>query len=260
LEWHRSVSAVAIAAGLCGPVEAFCGNPAGEARRVMAIVDGDTIALSEGMTVRLAGIEAPKRLPGHAEAKPQSAERARAALESYAGAAEVTVEGVGAERDRYGRLPSLVWRTDGKSLQELLLESGNARVRGPVPAGCLAYFLGFEEAARAQQKGMWQDGHFAVRDADDPSLRAQKGLYEVVEGRVASVGRRAGVVFLNFGRNWQRDFTVMVAPALASIVAGGESSIDSLAGKRLRVRGVVEENGGALIRVSDPSGIEVLER
>ena len=49
-----------------------------------------------------------------------------------------------------------------------------------------------------------------VKSADDPSLLMRNGLYDLVEGRVVSVGYGSRMVFLDFGRNFRTDFTVMV--------------------------------------------------
>jgi hypothetical protein len=106
---------------------------------------------------------------------------------------------------------------------------------------------------------LWILPQFAVRQAGDPSLQTQKGLYHLVQGRVASVGRGSRVVFLNFGPDWRRDFTVMIARDLAArVVEGGEPALEGLKGREVLVRGVIEDNGGPLIRINDRNAIEVL--
>jgi hypothetical protein len=52
----------------------------------------------------------------------------------------------------------------------------------------------------------------------------------------------------------------MIARALARLLPRGEASLDSLAGKRVRVRGMIEASGGALIRLGEAGDIEVLGR
>jgi micrococcal nuclease len=239
-------------------VVADCPTGGGESGRVVEVLDGDTLVLASGLTVRLAGIEAPKRRPGEEPKRAsRSAETARQALETLVKGFEVTLLGSGA-RDRYGRAVALVRRADGRFLQEMLIERGLARVHGWESGDCLAAPLEREAAARQAGLGLWRDPQYAVRDADDPSLPTQKGLYELVEGRVASVGRGRRVVFLNFGQDWQRDFTVTIATGLAARLAGGGDPVDAFAGKLVRVRGVIEERGGPLIRVADQSSIEIL--
>jgi hypothetical protein len=65
--------------------------------------------------------------------------------------------------------------------------------------------------------------------------------------------------FLNFGRNWRRDFTVMVGAPVSARMAESGLPISALSGRRVIVRGVIEESGGAAMRLSDPSEIEILD-
>jgi hypothetical protein len=98
-----------------------------------------------------------------------------------------------------------------------------------------------------------------VIGADDPSLIERKGLYVLVVGRVVSVGRGNRVDFLNFGRYWRRDFTVLVgAPVSARLTEKG-LPVEELAGRRVLVRGVIGEGGGPAIRLNDPGEIEILD-
>ena len=73
-----------------------------------------------------------------------------------------------------------------------------------------------------------------------------------------SVGHGDRVDFLNFGHVWRRDFTVLVGAAAAGRLAESGRSTDTMVGKRVRVRGTIEESGGPAIRLSDPGEIEIL--
>ena len=115
-----------------------------------------------------------------------------------------------------------------------------------------------EREARQARRGLWRDAEFSVISAYDPSLIERKGLYVVVEGRVLSVGHGNRVDFLNFGHVWRRDFTVLVAAPAARHLAESGRSTDMMAGKRVRVRGIIEERGGPAIRLSDAGEIEIL--
>ena len=65
--------------------------------------------------------------------------------------------------------------------------------------------------------------------------------------------------FLDFGPVYRRDFTVMIPNPVAARLAEAGFPVDSLKGRSVRVRGVVEESGGPAIRVYDPVAIEVLD-
>ncbi len=146
---------------------------------------------------------------------------------------------------------------DGRSAAAALVAAGLARVRlFPGETPCLADLLAAEAGARAARRGLWALADFAVRRADDPSLPAQTGLYELVEGQIVSVGHGKLMVFLDFGKDYRRDFTIMVPVAMVDRLP---LSADAFKGRRVRVRGVIEESGGPAIRLDSPDGIELLD-
>jgi hypothetical protein len=50
----------------------------------------------------------------------------------------------------------------------------------------------------------------------------------------------------------------MVTPAMARGLAAAGMDMDSLPGKRVVVRGMIEPSGGPAIRLADPADIEVI--
>jgi hypothetical protein len=66
------------------------------------------------------------------------------------------------------------------------------------------------------------------------------------------------MIFLNFGGNWQRDLSVLIAPDVATRLDETGRPPDKMTGRRIRVRGIVEIGRGPFIRISDPAQIEVL--
>jgi micrococcal nuclease len=219
-------------------------------------VDGDTLHLADGRVVHVAGIEAVKA--GSADA-PEAALAAAARDEILRLAAGGVAIGtpLPAAADRYGRLHAAVWLADGRSVAEALVAAGFARVRlFPGESACVANLLAAESEARAARRGLWALPIYAVRRAGDPSLLARTGLYDLVEGRIASIGHGKLMVFLDFGRNYRRDFTIMVPLAMVDALP---LPADALKGRRVRVRGVIEESGGPAIRLGGPHEIELLD-
>ena len=85
------------------------------------------------------------------------------------------------------------------------------------------------------------------------------GGFELVEGRVLKTARVKGRIYLNFGDDWQDDFTIMFEPAaLRRFRAAGIDPLD-YQGRRLRVRGWVKSWNGPLILATHPEQIEVLD-
>lgn len=250
------VAAVWTPQAAAGSDRVSCDLAATEIVRAAAVVDGDTVETISGETLRLAGIEAAKTW-GFA---PPFGDTARERMTEWVAGRDLKVAVLGLGPDRYGRRHVQAFTVDGDWLQASLVDAGLARVR-PLEGeeSCLGALLAAEEAARAARRGAWADADHGVRNADEPSLSKRNGLYEIVEGRVLSVGHGRTMIFLDFGRVYRRDFTIMVPGRLAERFGEAGVDLDALAGQRVRVRGVVEESGGPAIRISHPIALEVLD-
>ena len=229
---------------------------------VAAIVDGDTVALADGRVVRLAGIEAPKPPLGTpADAPWPPADAARLGLTRLTSGKSVTVAPVADAPDRHGRWRANVFVGDDHAwLQDAIVAKGDARVRWlPGDPPCVFALLAAEGMARDRRLGLWASPDYAVRRASDRSLIDRNGVYEVVEGRVASVEHGEFMIFVDFGRDYWRDFSIMIAPPVARRFADAGIPLDGLAGRRVRVRGLIEEAGGPAIRLNDPGELELVD-
>jgi hypothetical protein len=83
------------------------------------------------------------------------------------------------------------------------------------------------------------------------------GRFAIFEGRVISVGARRTLTYLNFGLRWSEDVTVAIE-ARHRARFGGEARIADLTGRRVRIRGFVEERAGPMVAVTTPMQVEVL--
>lgn len=219
------------------------------------------LRLGDGRLVRLAGIDVPGP-PLDAEdgaSSPLGLAALSALAKAVAGGA-VLVPLDAEAADRHGRVPGYLRLPGGRTAQEILIEAGLARARWlPGEASCFLQFRAAEGMAEEARLGVWGSPDYATRAADDASLRSRIGLYELVEGRVLSVGHGSRMIFLDFGHDYRRDFTVMVAPKVAEGLASAGVPADALVNRSVRVRGVIEESGGPAIRLNDPAEIEVLD-
>jgi hypothetical protein len=68
------------------------------------------------------------------------------------------------------------------------------------------------------------------------------------------------MIFVNFGHDYGHDFTVMIAPGEAKSLAQAGVDLDGLVGKRVVVRGMIEDSGGPAMRLSHPTDIDVLDQ
>jgi micrococcal nuclease len=234
---------------------------------VVQVTDGDTVVLDSGLVVRLIGTQAPK-LPLGREGYPTwpLAPEAKAELERLALNRTVQLGYGGEEVDRYERaLAHLFVEGEGGRLtwaQLHMVENGLARVYSfPDNRQCLPELYAAEGRARAERLGIWSDPYYSVRAAERPSeLVDRAGNYELVEGRVLLADRSGSRVYLNFGRFWKEDFTVVIeAPALRIFAEAGLDPV-TLDGALVRVRGWVDDRDGPRIEVTHPEQIEVLAR
>lgn len=204
----------------------------------------DGIALDDGRMVRLAGVEL-------------------GAMPDLAAGTAVTLKRLGAEADRYGRLHAHVF-IDGDGterwLQADLVARGLARVSSRVgDRGCAKLLLANENSARAARLGLWAEPVYVIGKAEDPAgVLESRGRFALVEGKVVSVRESGGTIYVNFGRRWSEDFTVTIAKRNERAFAAAGLMPKSLSGRRVRIRGWIEERGGPWVEAARPEQIEVL--
>ena len=221
---------------------------------VAEVVAGNQLRLADGRAVRLAGIRIPT---GDAEDAPALAGQAHAELRALLSGRQVRLALAEAPYDRYRRLVAQVERGDGLWLQGALLERGLAQVQTrPGEAARAERMLAIEHAARAARRGLWADAAFAAREAS--AALGDAGRFRIVRGRVLRVAPTERFVYLNFGADWRRDFTVRIAKNVARRLAGSGVEVASLAGQRIEIRGFVLEAGGPLIELSHLEQMQVL--
>jgi len=235
----------------------------GPAGTVASVTDGDTVVLDNGLVVRLIGIQAPKLPLGREdfEAWPL-ADKAKAALEALVGGQRVRVRQGGETMDRHGRVLGQLFidAADGAWVQQQMIAAGMARVYSFADnRACVVQLLAAEGKARLMRLGIWADPYYAVRRGDRPDDLARRlSHYELVEGRVLLADAVQGRVYLNFGRHFAEDFTVVIERgALPHFEAEGIDPT-KLGGALVRVRGWVEMRDGPRMEVTHPEQIEVL--
>jgi endonuclease YncB( thermonuclease family) len=221
--------------------------------RVSAVTDARSFRLEDGRDIRLGGIEPAFR-------SETAAERQRALTTILAGR-DVRLGGEDDTPDRYGRQTAFVWLLPDETLvQRELLARGEAIVSADVSdKECAAALLAAEAGAREAKRGSWADAS-VIKNTESPGdILAGIGRFALVEGKVLSVRQAGATTYLNFGRNWTRDFAVTIPRrALASLAAAGLDP-KALEYKRIRVRGVVEARTGPRIEVVRAGQIELLK-
>ena len=122
---------------------------------------------------------------------------------------------------------------------------------------CAKRLLALEAAARLARRGGWSDPGFFVAVARPDALSSQFGHFVIFQGIVRSVGTRRDRTYIDFGGQWRNDVTVEIT-ANRRRYFGGETALEDLAGKSVRVRGFLQEKAGPMISARHPAQIEVL--
>jgi endonuclease YncB( thermonuclease family) len=223
--------------------------PQGEGR-VAAVIDARSFRLDDGREVRLAGIE-----PFGTDKT-----RGRAALSAIVSGRDVTLHGENDAPDRYGRQPAFVSVTGtGTSVQSELLRRGEALFAAAVgDKDCAGTLAASEADARIAKLGIWADPT-AIKNAESPGdILAAMGHFTLVEGKVLSVRQAGATTYLNFGRNWTRDFAATISRRIMPAFEAAGLGAKSLENRRIRVRGFVGSRGGPRIELLRAGQIEVL--
>ena len=225
-------------------------EPQGEGR-VAAVIDARTFRLQDGREVRLAGIEpvagrkaqqhggavrGDRGARGDIVAATTTAPTATAASRAfvYLAGSDTPVQSHAAGAGRGAGI--------GRSRRQGLRRGSDAA----------------EAEARRAKRGIWADPA-AIKNAESPGdILAGIGRFTVVEGRVLSVRQAGATTYLNFGRNWTRDFAVTISRRVAAAFEAAGIGLKSLENRRIRVRGWVEARGGPRIEVLRVGQIEML--
>lgn len=223
--------------------------------------------LADGRTIRLAGL-APRQ---------NDAERERfaAQLMRWQGR-EFRLAPLGGP-DRWGRLPARLLAADDADfagqpdLSASLLATGAAlRLPEPGLAACNELWRKAEPRPAVTGKAgspapAATQGDFAavappvIDGHDAAAMKAQAGRIVVVEGRIAAVGERAQRTYLNFERRRGAGGSIVLSRALWRDLQRSGWTASSLAGKRVRVSGVVEGRDGLLIEAQTRSALELID-
>ena len=239
-------------------------EPAGTGK-VRAITDGRSFTLEDGREIRLAGIEVPLLPgPGNLGTGAKAGLAARAALESIIAGQNVELR-QNDVADRYGRMPALVYVTQGGLLESVaheLLAKGFARVSAHVgERPCADELLARERAARQAKLGLWGEPYYVIVAAESGAeLVAERGHFMLAEGKVWSVRESGGTIYVNFGRQWSQALTVTILKRNERMFAAAGIEPKRLENRRVRVRGWVEERNGPRIEATRPEQIEIAER
>ncbi|HEY5346922.1 MAG TPA: thermonuclease family protein [Rhizomicrobium sp.] len=221
---------------------------------IVRVERNGVLVLSDGRAAHLEGIRLPQ---GAADNAPQYfADDAMKALASMALVGDLNLTAIPPKEDRYDRIRVQAFGAAGW-LQVELLRQGLARVEiAPDRSECAAELYAAEAQARTRHLGLWSSPAYAVRSA--AAMNAAAGTFQIVEGRVLSVTIHDGRAYLDFGTDYKRDFSATISPEdKKTFTAMGVNPRD-YEGRRIRLRGIVQDDNGPQIELSNPMQVELL--
>ncbi|MGY3298575.1 endonuclease YncB(thermonuclease family) [Pseudomonas sp. TE6288] len=180
------------------PALAFCPRPDRvQAVAVRHVVDGDTLRLSDGRSVRLIGINAPEIGRKGRSSEPY-AEAAKKRLQALVKASDGRVGLVpGVEpKDKYGRILAHIYGRTGNNLEAQLLSEGLGYQVAIAPnvqlSGCQQQA---EQQARKARAGLWRQSP-VTRGRD-----VRQSGFAVVGGRINGIERNRSGIWLELDEN-----------------------------------------------------------
>jgi micrococcal nuclease len=233
-----------------------CGQQA-----VIAVFSGDKVKLADGTIVSLADTKAPELWPDDSDYNSWPyAFQSKFALSRLVLNKAVALFCSKKSQTLMGELSAHLILETGVWVQQEMLTSGHAfyfaQVKSNLPHEGL---LKFEQEARQQKRGLWSYTGYRFQKASvDENKNIRPGWFQFIEGRVLSAKRNNNRVFLNFGPDWSKDFTIEVPLKFARKLRFSKTP-EALEQKNIRVRGWVEWAGGPKIILTSASHLQIAE-
>ncbi|MCD5992316.1 thermonuclease family protein [Pseudomonas sp. CDFA 602] len=210
--------------------QAFCPAPASlPTAQVERVVDGDTLRLSDGRSVRMIGLNTPETGKKGQSAEP-FAEAAKHRLQALVKESDgqVRVRVGQQDKDRYGRTLANVYGRDGANLEAQLLSEGLGYLVAVAPNTALVDCQqSAERQARLARLGVWRTSPVQAVN------QINQGGFAVVSGRVTDVQSNRGGLWIEL----QGSMVLRVAPDL--VPAFDVAALKRLKGKQIEARGWV---------------------
>lgn len=195
---------------------------------VQRVVDGDTLRLGDGRSVRMIGLNTPETGKKGQAAEP-FAEAAKRRLQALVDASDGQVRlRVGEQPvDHYGRTLANVYGHDNANFEAQLLSEGLGYLVAVSPNVALVNCQkAAEQSARQARLGLWRNSPVV------PVERVNSGGFAVLSGRVTEVQRNGGV-WIEFGNS----VVLRIAPKLVGQF--DVPAIQRLKGQQVEARGWV---------------------
>lgn len=210
--------------------EAFCPAPGNlPTATVQRVVDGDTLRLTDGRSVRMIGLNTPETGKKGKTAEPfaeAAQRRLQALVDESAGQVALQIGRQG--KDHYGRTLANVYSRNGENLEARLLSEGLGYQVAVAPNVALVDCQrSAEQAARQAGRGLWRNSPVQPVDA------ISRSGFAVVSGKVRNVERNGGGLWIEL----EGSLVLRIEPRLVSQFDA--SMLEHLEGRQIEARGWV---------------------
>ncbi|MCM8786593.1 MAG: thermonuclease family protein [Candidatus Omnitrophica bacterium] len=228
--------------------------------KVIKVIDGDTVLLSNKKILRYIGIDTPeitrKTEKGFIYQPQPFAIEAKEYNKKLVEGKYIRVEFDIEKIDKYGRLLGYCF-VDDIFVNAKLLEDGFAAVYTKPPN--LKYkdlFLKLQKDAREKRKGLWG----AYETIEHTQAYKYIGQIRTVQGKVLSTYKSKKCLFLNFGNDYKTDFTITIFnDALENFYRQNIDPANFYLGKVVQVTGRLRHYNGPEIIIYTPADIEIID-
>jgi endonuclease YncB( thermonuclease family) len=237
--------------------QAFCPAPAGlTSVTVQRVIDGDTLRLGDGRSVRMIGLNTPELGKQGRSDEPfavAARQRLQALVEASGG--RVGLRPGKQAQDHYGRTLAHIYSASGANLEAQMLADGLGFQVAVAPnVDLVACQQAAERSARQAGRGLWRQSPVVK------SGQIQRSGFAVVSGRVSKVQRNRGGIWIELHDS-------LVLHVASNLVGQFDNARwPALKGKQIEARGWIVDRsrrGGLqsgqsrwLLPLTDPSMLQ----
>ena len=212
--------------------EVFCPAPASVVEAsVQRVVDGDTVRLKDGRSVRMIGLNAPETgKKGRTDEPFAVAARQRLQALVQASGGRVGLVSGRESKDHYGRTLAHLYGANGENLEAQLLAEGLGFQVGVAPnVDLVACQQAAENSARQARLGLWRQSPVQT------VAQLERSGFALVTGRVSKIERNRGGIWIEL----QGSLVLRIAPDLVSRFDA--TLLEGLQGRIIEARGWVQD-------------------
>ncbi len=229
--------------------------------RVEKIIDARTVLMKDGKIIRLSGIEYPVAF-GQDDGQESMDAKARLAALLPEGTEVLIYQSRNTNTGRINRM--------GHQMAHIALKKDERWINGTIVGEGLGWAMTdkdvtelapqlyrLEDIARTAQRGLWAKNSAYPLLTPEDAVKGS-GSFRVVEGTVLKTASMKNSLYLNFGKDWHKDFTVMVTPGVRKAMARQGTDPMAFAGRKVRVRGWIRDWNGPFMELDTAARIEIL--